>query len=152
MRFNADLVTLFMGVENIRRPVWRRVQASAFSKLGGIHKVVQALFGWDDTAPHRFILAGDIYQRVAHGEALDPKRERNWRLDSAFYPDKSFTYEYGLNDLCRVQILLEEYAEGFKNWRYPRCIGGAGNLSPAGTDPFDVGAANHRLWRAVRRQ
>jgi hypothetical protein len=51
--------------------------------------------GWGDGLPHRFILAGDIYERVAHGEALDPTRERSWRLDSAFYPDKSFWYTCG---------------------------------------------------------
>jgi hypothetical protein len=37
----------------------------------------------DNRLPHRFILAGDIYKRVAPGEALDPRarhrRSRNAR-------------------------------------------------------------------------
>jgi hypothetical protein len=132
--------------------VWRRVQVSAFTKLGGLHKVVQAVFGRDNSLPHRFILSGDIYHRVGPGEALDSKRERNWRLDSAAYPEKSFIYEYGLNHPSRIRIVVEEYAGGIESWRYPRCVGGAGTLSPHGAESFNLARVNRRLWHSVKRQ
>jgi len=90
MEYNSDVTQLLIVLERWDPPIWRRVHVSAFTKLGGLHRVLQGVMGWDNRLPHRFILAGDIYKRVAPGEALDSKRELNWRLDSAFYPEESF--------------------------------------------------------------
>ena len=152
VRLYTDLVNLRMDVADVKLPVWRRVQVSAFSKLGGIHRVVQAVFGIEASLPHRFILLGDIYKRIAPGEALDAKRERNWRLDSATYPDETFWYEFGSENTCRIRIFLEEYVVGQKHWRYPRCVGGSGNIPPHEEESFDLGRTNRRLWRSVKRQ
>ena len=149
LREFPDLATLFLEVWGVRPRVWRRVQVSAFSKLGGIHKLIQALFGWNDDQSHAFILRGDIYDRVASGEALDAKRERNWRLESATYPDGYFTYDYGSKNIWRVHILLEGYDTGFRSWRYPRCVGGTGSLPPHEDQPFNLARANRRIWRAL---
>ncbi len=130
MRFYPDLAQLFMVLERAAPPVWRRVHVSFFTKLGGLHRVILAVMDWDGRVPHRFILAGDIFKRVAPGEALDAKRERNWRLDSAFYPDKTFWYCYGGADDCRLRIELEDYVDGEPHWRYPRCVGGEGASPP----------------------
>lgn len=111
MREYPDLTQLLIVLERAEPPVWRRVQVSAFTKLGGLHRIIQGVMGWDDRLPHRFILAGDIYERVAPGEALDPTRERNWRLDSAFYPDKLFWYAYGRQDEWRHRVIREAYVE-----------------------------------------
>lgn len=89
----------------------RLFHVSTFTKLGGLHRIIQAIMRRDDRLPHRFILAGDLYGRVAPGEALDPTRERNWRLDSAFYPDKSFWYAYGREGEWRHRIIPEGYVE-----------------------------------------
>jgi Plasmid pRiA4b ORF-3-like protein len=107
---------------------------------------------WDDRVPHRFILAGDILRRVAPGEALDAKRERNWRLDSAFYPDKTFWYCYGRADDWRLRIELEDYVDGEPLWRYPRCVGGEGASPPRLGGTFSVASANRRLWRSLKRR
>jgi Plasmid pRiA4b ORF-3-like protein len=146
-----DLAQLLIVLEAQGLPIWRRVHLSFFTKLGGLHRVVQAVMGWDDRLPHRFILAGDIYDRAAHGEALDAGRERNWRLDSALYPDKIFWYVYGADDKWRHRIVMEEYLEREPRWRYPRCIGGAGASPPNAREPFNLGAVNRRLWRALRK-
>jgi hypothetical protein len=150
MREYPDLTQLLIVLERGEPPVWRRVQVSAFTKLGGLHRIIQGVMGWDDCLPHRFILAGDIYERVAPGEALDPTRERNWRLDTAFYPDKSFWYAYGRQDEWRHRIIREAYVEREPRWRYPRCVGGDGACPPEVGKAFDVGAVNRRLWRGSR--
>jgi hypothetical protein len=148
VRFFPDLVQLLIVLERTDPPVWRRVQVSAFTKLGGLHRVIQAVMGWDGSGPHRFILQGDIYERVAPGEALDAQREQNWRLDSAFYPGDWFSYAYGAPDEWLHRIVREEYIDGFLNWRYPRCVAGKGASPPGNTQPFDVGRVNRHLWRA----
>ncbi|MFY9718075.1 MAG: hypothetical protein WAK16_00395 [Candidatus Cybelea sp.] len=146
--YYPDLAQLLIDLDGQNPPVWRRILVSAFTKLGGLHRIVQASMGWDPNLPHRFVLCGDIYKRVAPGEALDPKRERNWRLDSACYPDDFFFYECGSNYEWRHRVLRENYVDGEQHWRYPRCVGGGGVCPPGTGKPFTVGAANRRIWSA----
>ena len=94
VRSYPELTQLLIILEGEDRP-WRRVHVSPFTKLGGLHRVIQAIMGWDNRLPHRFVLSGDVYNRVGPGETLNPTSERNWRLDSAFYPEKLFWYCYG---------------------------------------------------------
>jgi len=145
-----DIARLKIELEGTAPRVWRRVHVSFFTKLGGLHRIIQAVMGWDDGHPHRFILSGDIYDRVAPGEALDAVLERNWRLDSSFYRDTSFVYAYGPNDRWLHRISLEEYLAGNPHWRYPRCVGGEGAWPPETGEPFDVGRVSRRLWRRYR--
>ena len=151
-RFFPEIAQLLIVLEGKRPWTWRRIQVSGFAKLAGIHRTIQALMGWDAGLPHRFILAGDIYDRVAPGEALSPERERNWRLDSALYRDREFYYVVGTNPEWRHSIRLEGYVESVSTWRYPRCIDGAG-ASPSGAEAsFSVLGANRRLWRRIPRR
>lgn len=120
----VNLAVVFVEIEGFHPPVWRRLLVSFFTKLAGLHRVVQAAMGWDNRFPHSFILCGDLLERVAAGEALDAKREQNWRLDSAGYPDHYFWYAYGLAGEWRLRIILENYIQGEERWRYPRCVGG----------------------------
>ena len=147
-----DLAQLLIELEGQHPPVWRRVLVSAFTKLGGLHRVVQAAMGWDGSLPHRFVLGGDLLHRVAPGEALDPKRERNWRLDSATYPHDFFFYVCGPLYEWRIRITREDYVEGETNWRYPRCVGGGGTCPPGTGKPFSIGAVNRRIWRVAPKR
>lgn len=36
---------LFIVLEGAKPPVWRRIHVSAFSKLGGLHRMMQAVMG-----------------------------------------------------------------------------------------------------------
>jgi hypothetical protein len=147
-----EIAQLLLVLEGERPWVWRRIQVSGFAKLGGIHRTIQAIMGWDAGLSHKFILAGDIYGRVAAEEALPAVKERNWRLDSALYPSKEFYYVVGANFEWRHRIRLEDYVESVPNWRYPRCVDGAGK-SPSGVEKsFNVLGANRRLWRQIRRR
>jgi hypothetical protein len=150
-RYYPDLAQLVIALEVEVPRIWRRVHVSAFCKLGGLHRVIQAVMGWDNRQPHRFVLAGDFYDRVEPGQALDATRERNWRLDSALYPDKLFWYVYGHEDPWLHRIVFEGYVGGNPHWRYPRCVEGDGPCPGTGR-PFEVGAVNRRLWRGLRRR
>jgi len=147
MRYFPDLAQLVIVLEGTEPVVWRRVHVSFFAKLGGLHRTIQSVMGWDSSFPHHFVLMGDIYRRVARGERLDAAREKNWRLDSAFYPDKSFLYVCGPNEEWTHRIMLEDYLERRPYWRYPRCVGGACATPPGSAETFSVGRANRRLWR-----
>jgi hypothetical protein len=143
-----DLAQVLIELEGQWTPVWRRILVSPFTKLAGLHRIAAAAMGWDPQRPHHFILRGDIYERVAPGEALDAKRERNWRLDSAGYPDHFFFYAVGSQYEWRHRITTEAYIDGPAELRYPRCVAGGG-VCPSGTGkPFSVASVNHRIWRA----
>jgi Plasmid pRiA4b ORF-3-like protein len=134
-------------LEGQRPWVWRRLNVSPFTKLGGLHRIIQAVMGWEAELPHQFVLAGDIYDRVAPNEALPPDRERNWRLDSALYPNRELWYDVGRGYEWRHRITLENYLESVPHWKYPRCLDGAG-ASPSGAEKtFSIHGANRRLWR-----
>ena len=88
-----DLVQLLIVLEREDAPVWRRVRVRVHAARR-THRVIQGVMGWGNRLPHRFILAGDIYKRVAPGEALDPKRSA-LASGLAFYPDDELVYAYG---------------------------------------------------------
>jgi Plasmid pRiA4b ORF-3-like protein len=132
--------------------VWRLIVVSPFAKLGGLHHVLAAAMGWDDGLPHHFVLGGDIHRRVRPGEILDAKRERNWRLDSAFYPDDHFFYVTGRSDEWRHRVTYERPIAIPADWRCPRCMGGDGACLPGAKKPFTVASANRRIWKAVPKR
>jgi hypothetical protein len=150
-RAYPDIAQLLIVLEGQRPWVWRRLHVSFFTKLGGLHRVLEAVMGWESRLPHQFVLAGDIYGRVAPNEALPPEKERNWRLDSALYPNHEFWYVVGGTEGWRHRIKLEDYVEERHGLRYPRCLDGAG-ASPSGAEEtFSLAATNRRLWRQVRK-
>jgi len=92
--------------------------------------------GWEAELPHQFVLAGDIYDRVAPNEAL---------------PNRELWYDVGRGYEWRHRITLENYLESVPHWKYPRCLDGAG-ASPSGAEKtFSINGANRRLWRHPRR-
>lgn len=151
MEHFLDVAVVRIDVVDRVPPVWRRLLMSPWTKLGGLHRMILAAFDLSEALPHRFVLNGDVYGRVAPGEALDAKRERNWRLDSAGYPDRWFRYEYGESNPVIVRITTEEYNEAPELWRYPRCVGGSGELVPSRSG-FTIASVNRRLWRAMPRR
>jgi hypothetical protein len=146
-----EFVRLLVSLEGQDPAVWRVVLVSPFTKLGGLHRVIQAAMGWDERWPHHFILCGDLRDRVEPGEILDAKRERNWRLDSAWYPDHMFFYVTGPQLEWRHRVVEDGYVAAPAEWRYPRCIGGERACPPGSRKPFSVAIANRRIWRVSPR-
>ena len=48
-------------LKGIQPPIWRRVQVPGILSLGGLHEVIQTVFGWTDTHLHQFHIAGESY-------------------------------------------------------------------------------------------
>lgn len=151
MLFN-EVYVLRIDLEATIPRVWRQIVVSPFAKLGGLHRVIAAAMGWDEGLPHHFVLRGDIYRRVLPGEILDAKRERNWRLDSAFYPDRHFFYTIGNSSEWRHRVTDEGTVGIPADWRFPRCMGGDGTCPPGAKKPFTIASANRRIWKAVPKR
>jgi hypothetical protein len=53
--------------------VWRRIVLPGASRLEELHRIIQALFGWDNRRPHRFTAADSVRREETSLEELDAR-------------------------------------------------------------------------------
>jgi Plasmid pRiA4b ORF-3-like protein len=110
--------------------LWRRFVVGSDSTLGQLHQTVQALFGWTDSHPHRFVLRGrslgacSIPAAAALSTPDLPLSEFKLLLKERFF------YDYRFHDVdvpvWRHEIRFEKALVADPE-RVPCCIGGVGN-------------------------
>jgi hypothetical protein len=52
-----EYYVLRVDLEDVVPRVWRRVVVSPFAKLGGLHRVIAAAMGWDESLPRQSFFA-----------------------------------------------------------------------------------------------
>ena len=118
--------------------VWRRLWVPDTLTLAGLHKVLQAAMGWENSHLHEWEIEGQRY-----GTSLDEyptdkpaKLERGLRLaDVLPGAGKSFMYTYDFGDNWQHVVTVEKFLKPdpeLNTW--PQCLGGE-NACP----PEDVG-------------
>ncbi|MFQ5973697.1 MAG: plasmid pRiA4b ORF-3 family protein [Alphaproteobacteria bacterium] len=119
---------LKVTIENIRPPVWRRLQVPGDITLGSLHDVLQTAFGWTDSHLHQFVI-GDTYFAVPDPEDAGwgprARDERRARLTDVIRRGaKRFVYEYDFGDGWEHEIIVEEILAPETGTAYPRCLVG----------------------------
>ncbi|MEI6430651.1 MAG: plasmid pRiA4b ORF-3 family protein [bacterium] len=117
---------LKVTLEDIRPPVWRRIQVAEETTLGKLHRIFQTVMGWENYHLHAFRVG-----EVTYGEP-DPdfdqgwmKNERRVKLrDIAPGIGAKFRYEYDFGDSWLHLALVEKIFEAEPGMVYPLCIGG----------------------------
>jgi hypothetical protein len=105
--------------------VWRRIIVPEKASLEDLHRIIQTVFGWQDSWPHRF---GTEKAQGPGAGALDKKPERETLLrDLGAGGIVEMLYEYGSRWTAKI-ILLSRY-EGEAAERV-RCVTGAGAAPP----------------------
>lgn len=108
--------TVRVELVGARPPIWRRLALRSDLTLDGVHRVLQAAFGWEDYHLHRFS-PGDPYrgpffvtpEDAEEGETGTP--EAAARLDQVLTEvGAQLTYEYDFGDSWTHRLLLEEVA------------------------------------------
>jgi Plasmid pRiA4b ORF-3-like protein len=138
---------LKISLTRTRPPVWRRVQVSGDTPLGGLHLVIQAAMGWDGDHLHVFT--------VNRRDFSDPTYELGdadeWLVDLVDVlprPGLTASYLYDFGDRWQHTIEVEKIHAAETDMTYPRCVAGKGTR-PAedGGDPehFHIERINHRL-------
>ena len=110
--------------------LWRRVVVGSDSTLGQLHQTLQALFGWTDSHPHRFVLRGRSFGATATASAaalMTPEvRLSEFKL---LLKERCF-YDYRFHDVdvpvWRHEIRFEKALVADPE-RVPCCLGGVGN-------------------------
>lgn len=97
--------------------------------LSGLHRIIQAAFGWWNYHLHLFEIAGVRYSQpefeIAEEWDEDIKNEKRFRLSRFdFGKEDKFRYEYDFGDSWRHEIRLEQRLPKEQDIRYPKCTGG----------------------------
>ena len=110
--------------------LWRRVVVGSDSTLGQLHQVVQALFGWTESHPHRFVLRGRSLGAPSTASAATLPAAEVRLSEFKLLLKERFFYDYRFHDvdvpIWRHEIRFEK-ALVADSERVPCCIGGVGN-------------------------
>ncbi len=131
-------------------PVWRRVQVSAGLSLYDLHKVIQAVMGWQNYHLHQFLIDDQYYGDPADDEMgdLGTLDEKDFKLRQVI-PGAGFKfeYEYDFGDSWEHELKVEKALQLEKPLRRPACLDGK-----RACPPEDVGGTPgyERFLEAIR--
>lgn len=124
--------------------IWRRIQVSANTKLSKLHKIFQAVMGWENSHLYEFIV-----DKVSYGE---PHPDYGGTMKDAsetklsrvvFEPGTNFKYVYDFGDGWQHMIVVEKILQPEPDVKYPVCLGGAMSCPPE--DCGGIGGYAHFL-------
>jgi hypothetical protein len=131
MRSKA-IYRLKVTLEDIRPPIWRRLEVPGDIRFDALHDVIQLAFGWEDCHLHHFVL-GKTTIGMHDGEAYGPQLdERKVRLDEIAEAKSKLIYEYDFGDGWRHRIVVEKVTPVPAGAAAPPpvCLGGARACPP----------------------
>jgi hypothetical protein len=126
---SAAVYQLKITLNDIRPPVWRRVQTKDVT-LARLHEIIQVVMPWDDYHLHLFEVGGERYGDPQQwpkefGDDLDTLDERKLKLGQMVADGvRKFTYEYDMGDGWRHTITVEKTLPADRGVKYPRCVDG----------------------------
>jgi hypothetical protein len=148
-----------------RPPIWRTVLIPATANLAALHRVIQALYGWDGDHLHAFRVRRATYSDPSF--SLEETRdEYTMRVLAALNAGGGkITYEYDFGASWIHEIALQKKAPREPGADYPFCVRYSGNspveypeegiwysddgepveAGPAKPEPLDLAAVNRRL-------
>ncbi len=128
---------LKVTLDGIRPPIWRRIQVREDVTLFKLHKILQAVMGWEDYHLHQFIV-GDEYYTIPSPDdpwPMETKNEKRARLFQVVCAEKDrFIYEYDFGDSWYHNILVEKIFRPEEELKHPVCLVGR-----RATPPEDCG-------------
>ncbi len=131
----GSVYQLKVTLKGIRPPIWRRFQVTDDITLAKLHRILQAIMGWEDYHLHLFEIGGVNYSVPLPGEPdpldFDTKNENGVKLSRLAPAEKSrFIYEYDFGDSWTHEILVEKILSPDPEVKYPVCIKGKRSAPP----------------------
>ncbi|MBW1990198.1 MAG: plasmid pRiA4b ORF-3 family protein [Deltaproteobacteria bacterium] len=127
---------LRISLSGVRPEVWRRVLVTSDTTLEKLHRVFQAVMGWEDFHLHYFRIGPVLYQPQAMMEETDLMppalpagtsiaSEKGVRLSRALVAGaRRFTYVYDFGDNWEHKIDVEKILPLDPHVHYPVCVEG----------------------------
>jgi Plasmid pRiA4b ORF-3-like protein len=125
---------LRVSLTDIEPAIWRRIHVWEDTKLPQLHRILQALFNWENYHLHEFVVGRRVY--------TEPDPEDNWFgrkiIDERDIPlsrlaervGSEFDYHYDFGDNWHHLVLLEAILLPEAETFYPRCTAGARSGPP----------------------
>ena len=112
-------------LEDIKPPIWRRIQVRNDTTLHKLYRILQIVMGWSDYHLHQFII-GDIHDGEPDPDyTFKMKNEKTIKLSQLALEEKAkFFYEYDFGDSWYHKILVEKILPLEPDTKYPICIKG----------------------------
>jgi len=120
-----DVYQVKVTLDGIRPPIWRRILVTSDTTLSKLHRILQAVMGWDDYHLHQFIINETYYGKPEPNFRFEVKNEEGVKLEKVVFRDKTkFIYEYDFGDSWYHNILIEKILPLDTDKHYPVCIKG----------------------------
>jgi hypothetical protein len=134
-------------LEEIRPPIWRRIQVRGDISLFKLHNILQEVIGWSDYHLHQFLIEDERYSVISREADMlgdDFKDEKRVKLSKVIPGEKfEFAYEYDFGDGWYHKILVEKIFKPDEELKHPVCLKGKRSAPPE--DCGGVGGYYHLL-------
>ena len=124
---------LKVTLEDIKPPIWRRIQVRGDVTLFKLYKILQAAMEWEDYHLHQFIVGEDYYAIPSPEDPwpMETKNEKRAKLFQVAPVEKArFIYEYDFGDSWRHKILVEKILPPERDLEHPICLAGKRSRPP----------------------
>lgn len=112
-------------LEDSEPPIWRRIQVAGSSSLRKLHKILQAVMGWETRHLHEFIVGREHFGEPDPEYGFEMQDDRKTRLDQAAPRHRDrFVYVYDFGDGWRHDLTVEKIELPKPDTVYPILFGG----------------------------
>ena len=118
---------LKVTLNDIKPPIWRRIQVRGDVTLFKLHKILQAVMEWEDYHLHQFTVGEDYYAIPSPDDPwpMETKNEKRAKLFQVAPAEKArFVYEYDFGDSWYHDILVEKILHPEERQKHPVCQAG----------------------------
>jgi hypothetical protein len=116
---------LKITLQDVKPPVWRRVQVLADTTLQQLHHIIQVTMGWTDSHLHQFVIGGVEYGQPLPEYDFNVRNEKTAKLNQLVTGEKfKFLYTYDMGDSWDHEIRVEQVLPREADQRYPICLTG----------------------------
>jgi hypothetical protein len=122
----SRVLQLRLAVRDVKPEIWRTVLVSSDTTLAGLHRVLQALMGWQNHHLYAFVIDGKRYFPRFEDD-VDQSRGSviGTKLSSLFKKaEKVFTYEYDFGDCWEIELRNEAERDMIGHKVAAECIDG----------------------------
>ena len=122
---DLSVYQLKVTLRNSKPPIWRRIQVTSDTRLSVLHRVLQAVMGWEDAHLHQFMAHGMYYGTPHPDLGFEVKNEQQVSLQQVVSRVKDkLIYEYDFGDSWEHELLVEKILPLEAGQPYPVCLTG----------------------------